>query len=45
MVEEEKKAKMEIWKRHDSDRVEASDWLTYTDYLRLLTRSPEEKKF
>ena len=45
LVYKEKMVKMEIWKRHDSDRVEASDYLTYTDYLSLLTRSPEEKKF
>lgn len=44
MVEKDKKIKMEIWKGRDSDRVEASDYLTYTDYLCLLTRSPKEKK-
>ncbi len=44
MVEEDKMVKMEIWKGHDSDRVEASDYQTYTDYLILFTRSPKEKK-
>ncbi|MBW2962912.1 hypothetical protein [Mesonia aestuariivivens] len=45
LVYKDSKVKMEVWKGHDSDRREASLWLSYKAYLKLFGLVPQKNNF
>ena len=45
LVYRENKVRMEIWAKHDSNKLKSSQWFTYAEYLHLFGLAPNKNSF